>query len=72
MKAADREVTNLATSWQGTDSTQFQNQWSHVVTYDSTSKNMVKALENYAKFLRFAASQYKDAQSKAVNKANWL
>jgi uncharacterized protein YukE len=72
MAAAESEVKNLGTTWQGTDSKQFQLQWNQVEDNDSTSKNMTKALENYANFLRFAASTYKEAQSKAVNRANWL
>ncbi|MEH6993434.1 WXG100 family type VII secretion target [Neobacillus drentensis] len=72
MAAAEREVQNLGATWQGTDSKQFQLQWNKVEDNESTSKNMSKALENYANFLRFAASQYKEAQSKAVNRANWL
>jgi WXG100 family type VII secretion target len=72
MAAADREVQMLEATWQGADSKQFQQQWNKVDDNDSTSKNMTKALENYAKFLRYAASEYKEAQSKAVNRANWL
>ncbi|TDL71151.1 hypothetical protein E2R56_19205 [Rhodococcus qingshengii] len=72
MAAAEREVQSLGATWQGTDSKQFQLQWNQVEDNESTSKNMSKALENYANFLRFAASQYKEAQSKAVNRANWL
>ena len=72
MAAAESEVKNLESTWQGTDSKHFQQQWNKVDDNDSTSKNMTKALENYAKFLRYAASQYKEAQSKAVNRANWL
>lgn len=72
MTAADRDVQTLSATWQGKDSKQFQQQWNRVDGNDSTSKNMTKALENYGKFLRYAASQYKDAQSKAVNRANWL
>lgn len=71
MAAAGSEVTTLSTTWKGGDSTQFQIQWNRVTEVDSTSKQMTKALENYAKFLRFAASEYKDAQSKAVNRANF-
>jgi WXG100 family type VII secretion target len=72
MAAADQEVKTLGSTWQGKDSMQFQNQWDKVSDHDSTSRNMTKALENYADFLRYAASQYKDAQSKAVNRANSL
>jgi WXG100 family type VII secretion target len=72
MDAARQEVKTLSATWQGKDSTQFQQQWDQVTEADSTSRNMTKALENYADFLRYAAGQYKDAQSKAVNRANSL
>lgn len=72
MSAAGREVTLLGSSWQGKDAAKFQQQWNRVDDHDSTSKNMTKALEQYADFLRFAAKEYKDAQAKAVNKANRL
>ena len=72
MVSAGQEVTTLTSTWQGKDATQFQTQWNKVTNNDSTSHNMTKALENYAKFLRYAASQYKDAQTKAVNSANRL
>lgn len=72
MNYADQEVTNLSSAWQGKDSKEFQSQWDQLTDNDSTSKQMIKSLENYAKFLRYASSQYKEAQSKAVNKANNL
>lgn len=72
MTSAEQQVTALASTWQGDDSLAFKNQWGKLTSQDSTSKNMTKSLEKYAEFLRYAASQYKDAQSKAVNRANRL
>lgn len=72
MNSADKEVTTLSQTWKGKDSTAFQNQWDKVTDNDSISHNMTEELEKYAKFLRYAASQYKDAQAKAVNKSDNL
>jgi uncharacterized protein YukE len=72
MNSVGQEVSALSSSWQGKDFTQFQQEWDKANNHDSTSHKMIKALEEYAKFLRYAAGQYKDAQSKAVNQASWL
>ena len=72
MRSAEGEVTTLSTTWQGVDFNQFKTQWNKVTSNDSTYMNMLKALEEYAKFLRFAGGKYKDAQTKAVNRANGL
>ena len=72
MNNAGGEVNNLAANWQGKDFAQFKTQWDKVTNNDSTYYQMIKTLESYAKYLRFAAQKYKEAQSKAVNRANGL
>ena len=72
MTNAEREVLALSSVWQGQDFNQFRSQWNKVTENDSTYTKMVRSLESYAKFLRYAANQYKNAQSKAVNRANSL
>ena len=65
-------VTGLSQNWQGQDYTQFKTQWNKVVAKDSTSQKMIQAMENYCKFLRFAAGKYKEGQINAVNRANGI
>ena len=72
MANAGGEVNTLSANWQGGDFTQFKVQWDKVTNSDSTYIQMVKSLESYAKYLRYAAQKYKEAQSKAVNRANGL
>lgn len=72
MDSADLAVKELSITWRGKDAEQFEHQWDKANEGVSTSKKMINALENYADFLRFAAGEYKSAQSKAVNRANWL
>lgn len=72
MDAAGDEVKALSNNWQGEDYKQFISQWDTVTAGGSTYDNMIKSFESYAKFLRFAAGKYKDAQAKAINRANSL
>lgn len=72
MRSANGEINTLSSTWQGSDFTQFKAEWDKVDNENSTHTQMVKALESYAKFLRYAASKYKDAQARAVNRANSL
>ena len=39
---------------------------------DSVSKAMVRSMRAYADYLRFAEAQYKEAQIRAINKADGL
>ncbi len=72
MRLANMEVQMLGLNWQGSDFTNFKAEWSKVDDDDSTYKQMAKALESYSDFLKYAAGKYKEAQSKAVNRANSL
>ena len=72
MGEADGDVAAMHSNWEGSDYTHFINQWDKVTNGESTYTQMVKSLESYAKYLRFAAGKYKDAQANAVNRANRL
>lgn len=72
MNTASGEITKLSAAWQGDDFNQFKAQWEKVTAGDSTYSEMRKSFEAYAKFLRFAAQKYKDAQIDAINRANSL
>ena len=72
MISSQGEIDILSSTWQGSDFAQFKIEFDKVDNADSTHVQMVKALESYAKYLRFAAKKYKDAQQRAVNRANNL
>lgn len=72
MNSIDTNVTALKTAWEGEDYDQMAARWQQMNSDDSTSGEMLKALESYADFLRFAAEQYKTAQIDAINRANRL
>lgn len=72
MRSAQGEVDTLSATWQGSDYTQFKANFNRVDNDDSTHAQMLKSLDSYADYLRYAASKYKEAQTKAVNRANGL
>jgi len=72
MHAAQSEVAALASSWQGGDASLFRTKFDKLDNNDSTHMQMVKALDSYSQFLRYAAGRYKDAQIKAIDRANDL
>lgn len=72
MGKINQEMISLSSSWQGVDYTQVKKEWDEINAPESTSGKMLKALNNYAQFLRVAGKTYKDAQSRAVNRANSL
>ena len=72
MRMIDSEMSNLISYWSGEDYQSVKTQWEEMKSKDSTSEKMVKAMENHAKFLRYAAGKYKEAQSRAVNRADNL
>lgn len=72
MNSIDASITSLGTAWQGNDYNQLKKEWQEIKGSDSTSEKMLKSLDNYADFLRFAAKKYKSAQANAINRANRL
>ena len=72
MKKSDSSVSNMLGLWKGTDATAFSNKWSVIMGSGSTYMNFKKSLESYAKYLRYAGNQYKNAQANAINRANRL
>ena len=72
MRSVQGEVATLSSSWQGSDFNQFKTEFDKLDNGDSTHTQMVKALESYAKYLRFAAKKYKETQAGAINRANRL
>lgn len=72
MKSIEQALTSLETSWQGEDYNQLRTECQQMSASGSTSDKMLKSLDNYADFLRFAANKYKSAQTNAINRANRL
>lgn len=72
MHSVEDEVTALSLSWQGGDFAQFRSELDKVDNEGSTYKKMVKAMESYARYLRYAQNKYKNVQKQAMNRANSL
>ena len=72
MSEIDNNIVSLGSSWQGEDYYQMQREWNEMKSGSSTSEKMLKSLDSYADFLRWAAKKYKQAQAEAINRANRL
>lgn len=72
MSEIDNNIVSLGASWQGEDYFQLQREWDEMKSVSSTSEKMLKSLDNYADFLRWAARKYKQAQADAISRANRL
>ncbi len=72
MQSINQSVISLNSDWSGKDYAQLRKEWQEINSSESTSGKMIKSLENYADYLRFAANKYKSAQSAAINRANSL
>ena len=62
MEIAKSKVTGLKSAWQGADEVTFEHQWEKLTDKDSTHSKMMKSFTSYAKVLRYAAKEYKQAQ----------
>lgn len=72
MTKADGEMELLKNQWDGSDYLQVKSKWNDINSTESTTERMKKALSGYANLMREASRMYKDAQARAVNRANTL
>ena len=72
MAKAQLSVMQMAIGWQGKDASKFLKKWETNYEANAAYKLTIYQMEAYARYLRYAAKQYKDAQTKALNSANKL
>ena len=72
MQKAEDTVIQLQSAWQGSDYEQMLTEWQQLRGKGSTSAQMLRELEAYAKSLQFAARKYREAQSTALTLSNRL
>ncbi|MGY3715152.1 WXG100 family type VII secretion target [Sutcliffiella cohnii] len=72
MSLATQEVHSLSSGWKGKDFEQYRTKWQTLEDRDSTTYTLQKSLEDYAKTLRHVGDLYKNAQKKAIERANRL
>lgn len=73
MKIMSDSVESLKNvAWVGIDYDQLANKWDVVNNKGSIYSNFNESLVAYADYLNYSAEQYKKAQSRAINRANFL
>lgn len=69
LKSADDHVKNMKQIYDGEDYNAFLVQWLRVNAKNSTVDNVTKGVEGFADMLRYAANEYKKAQTNSINKS---
>lgn len=72
MAKAQLSVMQMAFGWQGKDASKFLKKWETNYEANAAYKLTIDQMEAYARYLRYAAKLYRDAQIKALNTANKL
>ncbi len=72
MGRINEEVIALGASWSGEDYDQFKKETAEKIAKGSITERMLTSLSNYADALQDASKQYKEAQARAINRANTL
>ena len=73
MKQSDETVERLKSKeWTSEDARAYSIKWKELSAADSSNERMKSALRNYSKKLKYAKEQYKNAQSKAINRTMFL
>ncbi len=70
--STDKVNKLVSNKWKHADALEFQNRWLKNLDSTSATSRMRASLQNYASSLRYAEGQYKEAQARAINKANSL
>ena len=71
-KKANEEQERLSLHWQGLDHKAYEEKWNTATVESMKYNGMLKAMENYADYLRYAASEYEKAQERAIGTATRL
>lgn len=72
MAGIDSAVSSLGGEWKGEDYRQLKKEWNEINESGSTTDKMRTTLKSYAGSIREAAKLYKEAQTRAVNRASTL
>lgn len=72
MASIDTAVISLEKDWNGEDYQQVKTEWNEINSSGSTTDKMKKSLKSYADSIREASKLYKEAQARAINRANAL
>ena len=72
MMVIDSTMLTLGSEWKGEDYQQVKNEWNEINSSGSTTDRMKTTLKSYAGSIREASKMYKEAQLRAINRANNL
>ena len=72
MNDIDTTVISLDADWSGEDYQRIKQEWFEIYAPGSTTDNMRASLQGYASVIRQASKEYKEAQARAINRANSL
>lgn len=72
MNKMNSAVVFLSQSWREADFEQLQLKWNEIGSPDSTSGKMLQSIQSYSDSIREAANKYKEAQIRAIDRANIL
>lgn len=64
----DLTIKQVGLAFGGKDGVEFIKQWNQLLAKDSAYDKMLKLLQSYADFLRYAAQEYKAAQRRAIDR----
>ncbi len=72
MATIDSAILFLGSEWKGEDYQQVKTEWNEINSAGSTTDKMKTTLRSYAGSIREASKLYKEAQARAINRANAL
>ena len=72
MATIDSTMLSLGADWKGEDYRQMKTEWNEINSPGSVTDKMKTTLKSYAGSIREASKLYKEAQARAINRANTL
>ena len=72
MTSIDSAMLSMGGTWKGEDYQQVKKEWDEINSPGSTTDRMKITLRSYSGSIREASKLYKEAQARAINRANTL
>ena len=72
MTSIDSAMLSVGSTWKGDDYQQVKKEWDEINSSGSTTDRMKTTLKSYSGSIREASKLYKEAQARAINRANTL
>lgn len=72
MTLIESAMLSMGTTWKGEDYQQVRKEWDEINSSGSTTDRMKTTLKSYSSSIREVSKLYKEAQARAINRANTL